>query len=135
MTRPDSLSQVSLPDLLAEIHRRNRELASPEHERLLQTALALEAQMRSLRGFAIPIDEIWRRAGPQNNLSIADALRQLLQGKTLDAFDAAEMLQGSGYKSSAKDFRAVVSFTLRSNPSLFKGVNRGRYTAAEAWKT
>jgi hypothetical protein len=67
------------------------------------------------------------RAG--NTMSLADALHQLLTGKTMSVTDATANVQSTGYKTDSPNLRTMVNQQLLSNKSRFKRVSRGQYTA------
>jgi len=70
-----------------------------------------------------------RRGRPRNQMSLVAALQKLLTNKTLSVTDMAGAVQKAGYKTSSPNFRTIVNQTLINNPSMFKRVARGQYTA------
>jgi hypothetical protein len=62
-------------------------------------------------------------------MSLKEALRKSLSGRTLGVSEAAEAVQRAGYRTSSPSFRTIVNQALLSNPDLFKKVSRGKYTA------
>jgi hypothetical protein len=72
------------------------------------------------------------RHGPRagNTMSLVEALKQALKGRTLSVGDAIEAVGKLGYKSNSKTFRVIVNQALLANRKLFKKVGRGLYRAA-----
>lgn len=69
-----------------------------------------------------------RRA--RNQQSLAESLKELLTGTTMSVTEMADAVQKAGYKTkSAGNFRTIVNQTLIRDPSTFKRVGRGQYTA------
>ncbi|RMH26609.1 MAG: hypothetical protein D6693_06900 [Planctomycetota bacterium] len=67
------------------------------------------------------------RKRARNEMNLVDALRKLLQNKTLSVTEITEQVQKIGYKTTSPNFRTIVNQTLINNPA-FKRVARGRYT-------
>jgi len=70
-----------------------------------------------------------RRGRPRNETSLVGALQKLLTNKTMSVTEMAEAVQKAGYQTSSPNFRTIVNQTLINNPSLFKRIARGQYTA------
>lgn len=70
------------------------------------------------------------RKRPDNAMTLNEALRKVLTGRTMGVTEMAEAVQKAGYKSNSAAFRTIVNQTLIKNPRLFKKVARGQYTAA-----
>jgi hypothetical protein len=68
-----------------------------------------------------------RRAS--NKQTLADALHELLRGKTMSVTDAAQAVQQAGYKTNSRTFRVQVNIALVKRKDLFRRVQRGQYTA------
>lgn len=69
------------------------------------------------------------RKRPHNEMTLEEALAQVLKGQTMGVSEVADAVQAAGYQTSAENFRTIVNQTLiRSD--RFKKVARGQYTAA-----
>lgn len=66
---------------------------------------------------------------PRNEMNLVDALRQVLNGKTLSVTDVAQAVQDAGYKTVSPNFRTIVNQALLTNRGTFTKVSRGMYTA------
>lgn len=64
-----------------------------------------------------------------NKSTLAGALRSVLNGRTLSVSELTTAVQKTGYKTKSNNFRTIVNQALIANPSLFKKVARGQYTA------
>jgi len=53
----------------------------------------------------------------------------VLRGKTLSVSEVSDAVQRAGYKTGSSNFRTIVNQSLLANPSKFKKVARGQYTA------
>jgi hypothetical protein len=71
------------------------------------------------------------RRGPRtrNAANLADSLASVLKGKTMGVSEVATAVQRAGYKTTSPNFRTIVNQALLANPSMFKKVSRGQYTA------
>lgn len=65
---------------------------------------------------------------PHNESSLVEALQSVLRGKQMSIEDAMNAVTAAGYKTSAENFRVIVSQAL-INKKNFKRVARGIYTA------
>lgn len=132
MARP--LSKLSLSDLQRELRTRQRSTETRfkslqrRRDGLQQRLDAVDAEMASL---ASQLGRSARQGGrrrPQNDSNLADALVQVLTGKTLSVTDVAEAVQKAGYQTSSPNFRTIVNQTLIKDKRI-KRVERGQYTA------
>ncbi|GMV26421.1 MAG: hypothetical protein AMXMBFR58_24520 [Phycisphaerae bacterium] len=127
MTRRTRIATLSIADLHAEIRRRERGAKSLLRRRqtLLKKIASLDAQIMAAGG------RPGKSAGPRpsNEMSLVEALRQALNGKTMSVTDAAEAVQKAGYRTSAANFRTMVNVALLNKRNKFKRVERGMYTA------
>jgi cell division septum initiation protein DivIVA len=142
------LSNVSLADLQAELDRRVEALEERRQE-LLEELEALDEEIGG-HGAAPAAPrrrtakkrpgrprkkgtrkKSARRTGGrgQNADSLVDALKKLLNGRTMSVTEMAEEVQKAGYKTSSPNFRTIVNQTLINNKKDFKRVARGQYTA------
>lgn len=126
------LGGLSIADLQRELARRQR-LAGTltrRRTRLLKHVAELDGQLAHLGvtdgGGAIRS----ARSGPKrarNDLTLAEALAKVLDGKTMSVTEAAEEVQRKGYWTTSPSFRLIVNQALLKGPA-FKRVGRGRYT-------
>jgi hypothetical protein len=118
------LTRLSTIELQSEIARRQREVRKLQnrHTRLVAKLTDLEAQIARLGGAD-------SRAGvrPRNDMTLIEALAEVLDGKTMSVTQAAEAVQQAGYKTSSNNFRIQVNIALIKSPQ-FKRVGRGLYT-------
>ena len=70
------------------------------------------------------------RRRPRNKLTLVQALQKTLKNKTMSVTEISGAVQRGGYKTTSKTFRTIVNQTLIKNPSAFKKVARGQYTAS-----
>lgn len=128
MARRPRIATMSIADLHAEIRRRERGSKSLLRRRqtLLKKIASLDAQIVAAGGSP------GKSAGPRprNEMSLVEALRQALKGKTMSVTDAAEAVQKAGYRTSSVNFRTMVAIALSNKKNKFKRVERGRYTTA-----
>ncbi|MHC4414240.1 MAG: hypothetical protein ACYS0G_03030 [Planctomycetota bacterium] len=128
------LHTVSTTELQAEIRRRERLSDSllVKRQRLLKQLEDLDAQVESLgrqtRSAASRVGS--RRAGtrPRNPVVLVDALKRVLDKKTLSVSDAATAVRRAGDQTTSANFRTIVNQTLIGNRRTFKKVARGMYT-------
>ena len=127
MARRPRLAAMSIADLHAEIRRRERGSKSLLRRRqtLLKKIAVLDAQIAAVGVAANGVG----RTRPRNEMSLVEALRQALKGKTMGVSDAAEAVQKAGYRTSAANFRTMVNAALLTRKNKFKRVERGMYTA------
>jgi len=101
-------------------------------DRLAARVGDLEIQMRAL------IASAGRRGGRRgakprkrtlfkNSMTLTEALRKLLKGRTMRVVEAAQAVQKAGYRTISKSFQIQVGGIL--NNGAFKRVGVGRYTA------
>jgi hypothetical protein len=132
MARTSALGKMSLMDLQKEISRRRKSVGTLERRRasLLKKLEALDAEIAANGGNA----GARRGAGAtgrtraRNDTNLLDALKKLLQGKTMSVTDAAEAVQKAGYQTTSPNFRTIVNQTLLKKKH-FKRVERGQYTS------
>ncbi len=126
-----SLAKLSIADLNAEIRRRQRSTGTlaRRRDKLMAKINALNSQIQqlggSVNGGGGKSGGKWSR--PKNDMNLAEALGQVLKGKTLSVTDAAEAVQKAGYKTNSNNFRTQVNIALIKGG--FKRVGRGEYTA------
>ena len=125
-----SFKQFSTAALQAEIERRKR--ATGPLMRKRDRLLKLVAQLNAKLGDAAANNGSPRRGGKRskNEMSLVDALRKVMKGRTMGVQEAADAVQKAGYRSSSKTFRVVVAIAIANNRKAFKRVERGRYKAA-----
>jgi hypothetical protein len=140
--RPAGLSTYTREQLEAELRKRDAELEMRRDELLkeledidatLDNAAPAAPVKRSpgrLRGSGGGRKKTGHRGSrPRNKGSLAEALADVLKGKTLGVTEAAEAAIKSGYKTNAANFRTIVNQTLLKRGDLFKKVGRGQYTS------
>jgi hypothetical protein len=145
--RPGRLAGLTTAQLQDEINR--RQSAVPvlmrQRDELTHALSAIELELKALgapggatmlaprRGPGRPPGSgVGRRGGrrrARNAMSLVDALRKVLNGRTLSVTDAVGEVQKIGYRSNSKTFRTIVNQALLANPSAFKKEGRGLYTA------
>jgi hypothetical protein len=138
--RPTALSRMSTSDLTRELERRRGMLQDLVRQRdALTTQLSeLEAVFGSANGSSSGLTARRGRRGPprarrgkrsRNSMSLAEALRRALKGKTLTVSNAVEAVRKVGYESASPNFRMMVNQALLANKKVFKKIARGEYTA------
>jgi hypothetical protein len=127
MPRRSSISLLTIEDLQREIKLRQRQNAKLEkkRQRLLKHLALVEAQM-GIKGGSRRSVGVGSR--PRNEMSLLEALKQVMKGKTMSVGEAVEAVQKAGYRSSAANFRVVVNATLLKHPKVFKRAGRGEYS-------
>ncbi len=133
-----ALSSISFATLQAEVARRTTKAGGMlrKRERLLAQLASVEAKLARAGIDPAEAGTSTLRAGgggggvrkrPRNAMNLVDALKKLLDGKTMSVTEAAEAVQRAGYKSSSKTFRTIVNQTLLKTNN-FRKVARGQYT-------
>ncbi|MCA9291274.1 MAG: hypothetical protein KDA25_09095 [Phycisphaerales bacterium] len=135
------LSAASIADLRHEIDRRQKAIGKLETKRdaLAAQLAAVDAEIgeiRSLaggggarRGRTVVAKRGGARKRPRNAMNLVEALSKVLAGVTMSVTEVAGAVQKAGYRTTSANFRTIVNQALISNPSVFKKVERGRYTA------
>lgn len=126
-----SLIGLSVGDLQREIQRRERASRTlrKQHAKLSRQLAVVERKLAAAGvdvggGRAVS----GRRVRPQNKSSLAQALANLLKGKTMSVTEAAVAVKKAGYKTDSPNFRTMVNAQLL-NKKLFKRESRGKYTS------
>ena len=156
--RPSSkgvtLANASVAQLQSELQRRERSHAKlrSKRETLMQKIRALEQQIGmpissssagttstgkrrgrppGSKNRSTSVGRPGGRRGPrgQNTSNLVDSLHGVLRGKTLSVSEVSDAVQRAGYKTGSSNFRTIVNQALLANPSKFKKVARGQYTA------
>jgi len=70
------------------------------------------------------------RTRAANSMTLTEALKKVLKGKTMGVTEVAKAVQKAGYKTNSNNFRTIVNQTLIKNPKMFKKPARGQYTKA-----
>lgn len=132
--RSSSLSGMSINELQAEIKRRARRLPA-----MLKKRAKLAAALAQIDGDIASVGGSAGRSGgggktgrrrPVNDSNLADALANLLKGKTMGVTEASIAVRKAGYNTNAANFRTIVNQCLIKHKKMFKKVARGQYTAA-----
>lgn len=124
------LSSMSLVDLQRELRSRERSRAR-RSETLMRKRASLVKKVRAIDDELADLGVAGRsgaRVRPRNESKLADALVQLLTGKTLNVTKIAEAVQQAGYRTTSPNFRTIVNQTL-INDKRIKRVGHGEYTA------
>ena len=131
-----ALQTASFNQLQAEIRRRERQRArrltafTDRRKRLLAQLKDLDAQIAALGGSASPRNVVSHGQNRlRNPVVLVDALKRVLDHKTLSVSDAAGAVRRGGYRTTSDNFRTIVNQTLLGNRKTFKKVSRGMYTA------
>lgn len=121
-----SLENLSVSDLQAELNRRRRGVSRLERrrEKLMAELADINAQIAEMGGTIGGSG-----GGRRNNMTLPDALHQVLSGTTMSVTEAADAVRAAGYQSNAANFRTMVNQALLKD-KRFKKVARGQYTAA-----
>lgn len=133
--RRSTFGHMSIADLQAEIKRRSRRLPAllKKRAKVAATLAGIDSEIAALGGNAGGRGSGGGKTGrrrPVNETSLAEALANLLKGKTMSVTDASVAVQKAGYNTNAANFRTIVNQCLISHKKLFKKVARGQYTAA-----
>ena len=152
--RKSRLSTISLMDLQNELRRREGVLGQlmQARQRIASELAELDSRIRAEGGTvtggagaammprrrgrpvgsknkATPAHGRRMRAGRGGGLSLPQALHKVLTGTQMSVADVAQAVKKVGYQSSSPNLRTMVNAALLANPSLFKKVERGVYTA------
>lgn len=126
-----SITNLSIPQMLAEIRRRRQtltKLVSRRRKLARQLAAIDQAIARSgglLKSGSAPASASGRR--PRNKLTLADAMRQVMStSKPLSVSQIAAAVTKAGYKSVSKTFKTIIFQTL-GRDKRFKKHARGQY--------
>jgi hypothetical protein len=98
-------------------------------DRLAARLDAMDSQIRAMGG---SLNRTIRHGGrrPRNETNLAEALANLLKGKSMRVKDMVGAVQRAGYKTGAANFRTIVNQTLIKHKGMFKKLGRGEYTAS-----
>lgn len=146
--RPTMLASLPTSELRRELERRQSMLAD-----LIRQRDQLNEELNALQGVTgTPSMLVTTRRGPGrppgsgraahravaragrksfgvNKTNLVTALKGTLTGKTMTVTDVTQQVQKDGYKTKSPNFRTIVNQALLANPSVFKKVARGEYTA------
>jgi hypothetical protein len=141
--RSGRLAKVTVMELQAELQRRRGQLASllPARDTIADDLARVEAEVEALGGTLDgtvgggPGRRARRgprggggRRRPHNALTLVDALKKLLAGRTMRVTEITPAVQKAGYRTASKTFPSIVRQSL-VNSGKFKRVSRGQYTA------
>lgn len=123
-----SLNTMSLAELQAELHRREKGIRKLERrrERLLDELAGIDVELAAV-GALSASGGVRRR--PRNEMNLVDSLAKVLKNKTMSVTEATEAVQKAGYMTTAANFRTIVNQALIREKKVFKKVARGQYTA------
>ncbi len=129
------LHGVPLSQLEAEIKRRERRLETlhRQRRRLLEQLETLEVEIADQAAATVTVATSSPSHGrdrkrPKNTVILVDALRRVLNNRTLSVSEAAGAVRRAGYRTSSENFRTIVNQTLIGNRKTFRKVSRGKYT-------
>lgn len=125
-----NLEGLSLVELQAELGRRQRMTNTllKRRERLLKELDAVNIEITKMGAAARGGAASGRRLRARNAVSLVEAIRQVLDGKTMGVNEIADAVQQAGYISTSPAFRTIVNQTLINNSSKFKRISRGQYS-------
>lgn len=126
MPRRPRLATMSIADLHAEIRLRERGAKGLLRRR--NTLLKKIAKLDAAIAAAGVGGGGGGRVRAKNEMSLVEALRAALKGKTMSPTDAAAAVQKAGYRTSSANFRTMVNIALAAKENGFKRVGRGMYT-------
>lgn len=121
-----TLQALPAAALESELRRRRKSASTlvRKRDRLVAKAAELDAQIAAL---GLTLGKVAGGKRFKNESTLPDALAAALKGKTMSAPEAAEAVQKSGYRTTAANFRTMVSVALGKD-KRFKRVSRGQYT-------
>ena len=131
MPRTAATVDLSIEDLRRLLHAREREIRVllRRRSRIERKLGALDDRIAQIGGAGaggVSFDRRMRRA--RNDVSLNEAIEKVLgrTKKPLSVGDIVAGVQSSGYRSTSKNFRAVVNQTLVKD-KRFTSVSRGMY--------
>ncbi|MFH0907669.1 MAG: hypothetical protein V1929_02770 [bacterium] len=132
MRKNNDLGSISIPEMYAEIKRRNRQLVKL-HKRRKSLVKQLKATEEAIscvggeeRAVSVPAAGGSGRRF-KNKLTLADAIFQVLhKDKPTRVADIMGGVQKVGYRSASKTFRTIIFQTLAKD-KRFKQAGRGLY--------
>lgn len=123
------LQGMSMVELQAELNRRQRATATllRRREKLMRELEAVNVEIAKA-GATAGGAASGRRLRARNPISLVEAIKKVLDGKTMGVNEITDAVQASGYISTSPAFRTIVNQTLINHSSEFKRVSRGQYT-------
>ncbi|MBI3370600.1 MAG: hypothetical protein HY017_02425 [Betaproteobacteria bacterium] len=124
---PD-LSAIPAVRLQAEPARRQRRARNllRRHDRLLEAAKALKAEIAALGGVIVEPATGGLAPRPCNQANLVQTLKRVLSHKPLSVTEAAEAALKAGYRTTSPSFRQIFNSALIRSGE-FERVGRGRY--------
>ncbi len=131
LSADSELSAIPAARLQAELGRRQRHVRTlmRRHERLLDSAHALKAEIAALGGSISGVTAKSPAAigpRPRNKLNLVQALTRVLAHKPMRVAEAADAVLKAGYRTTSPSFRQIVNITLIRSGE-FARVGRGQY--------
>jgi hypothetical protein len=125
------LARLSIADIHAEIRRRTGGLMRLERKRA-KLAAKLEHLDQKIEELGGSVGHAGRGAAGgrrlvRNDMTLAEALKKAIGGKTMSVGEAIAAVQKAGYRTNSNNFRTQVNIALIKGP--FKRVGRGEYAA------
>lgn len=123
-----SLGGISTAELAREMARRQQAVGKLRRKRDALAAQVSEIDAELSRLGSVGASGTTRGGRPRNGMKLADALLEVLKGRTMSVTEAAQAVQLAGYQTSSDNFRTIVNQTLLKD-ERFENVERGRYRA------
>lgn len=125
---------MSVAAIERELQRRRKKLERAllkERDALTRRVATIDDELLDLRGdrrLFVGYMPGNNRTYAHNTLRLPDAISHVLRGREMTVPQIAQTLRASGYKTTAKNFEAVVRERLREDNRRFPRVGRGLYT-------
>lgn len=121
-----SIDSLSTEDIQKHLRARERKVRSLERRRakLLEQVAEIDNELVQHRGFATSSGG----KRPRNEKNLGEAIHGVLKGKEMRVPEVVQAVIGSGYLTTATNFRTIVNQKLITD-KRFKKVRRGVYTA------
>ena len=130
MRRTETLSGVTINDMMAEIRRRNRAISRLHRRRkaLAGQLKKIDAEIAQLGGANLALRGLGEgRKRFKNKLTLADAIAKVLnKEKPIRVADIMAGVERVGYRSASKTFRTIIFQTLAKDKRV-KQAGRGLY--------
>jgi hypothetical protein len=141
--RGGRLARITVADLNAELQRRRSQTSRlrRQHDELATELERVRAELEALGsldgaaprgrgrgGRRGPGRPPGRRRRGRNKMTLPEALAAAMGRRTLSVGEAMDAVRAAGYRTKARNFRAVVSIALTKS-GKFRRVERGRYAA------
>ncbi len=120
-----SIDSLSTEEIQKHLRARERKVRSLERRRtkLLEQVAEIDNELVQHRGFATSSGG----KRPRNEKNLGEAIHGVLKGKEMRVPEVVQAVIGSGYLTTATNFRTIVNQKLITD-KRFKKVRRGVYT-------